>query len=218
MAAPFPPPPQYPTGGPQPKKSNKTLWIILGVIGAFVVVCCIGGIVLAALSSDDTNNDAGSAPATAPATDVVDPSGSAPADEPSATPRAVGINTPVRDGKFEFVVKSVKCGETKIGSEYLNQTAQGQYCLVAMSVKNIGDEAQTFDSSPQKAYNASGQQYDADGTAAIYVNDNSQTFLENINPGNSVTGTIVFDIPKNQKLTKLELHDSMFSGGVAVTL
>jgi hypothetical protein len=31
-----------------------------------------------------------------------------------------------------------------------------------------------------------------------------------------VTGTLVFDIPKDGKLASLELHDSTFSGGVAV--
>ena len=43
--------------------------------------------------------------------------------------------------------------------------------------------------------------------------------LEQINPGNSVGGKIVFDIPKNAKPETIELHDDrLFSGGVAVSL
>jgi hypothetical protein len=33
-----------------------------------------------------------------------------------------------------------------------------------------------------------------------------------------VTGTLVFDVPKGTKPSKLELHDSPFSGGVEVQL
>ena len=35
-------------------------------------------------------------------------------------------------------------------------------------------------------------------------------------PRQQVKGKVYFDIPKGAKLTKLELHDSMFSGGVKV--
>jgi hypothetical protein len=48
--------------------------------------------------------------------------------------------------------------------------------------------------------------------------ENNQTFLNNINPGNEVTGTLVFDVPAGVELAALELHDSLFSGGVKVAL
>ena len=48
--------------------------------------------------------------------------------------------------------------------------------------------------------------------------EDNKTFLEDINPGNSVVGTVVFDVPKGTKVTELELHDSAFSGGVKVAL
>ncbi|WP_430502580.1 DUF4352 domain-containing protein [Micromonospora trifolii] len=133
-------------------------------------------------------------------------------------PKTAKVGEPARDGKFEFTVKSSKCGVAKIGSEPLVQKAQGQFCLVTLNVKNIGKEAQMFDGSSQKAYAADGTEYSADTGAAIYANKNAETFLNDVNPGNQVNGVVVFDIPKNVKLTKLELHDSMFSGGVTVAL
>jgi hypothetical protein len=42
--------------------------------------------------------------------------------------------------------------------------------------------------------------------------------VEPINPGNAVAGVILFDLPRGAKPTKIELHDSVFSGGVTVTL
>ena len=128
------------------------------------------------------------------------------------------VGDPARDGKFEFTVKSTKCGVRKVGSDLLGAKAQGQFCLVTLKVKNIGKKSQMFDGSSQKAYAADGTEYSADGAAAIYANENAETFLNDINPGNQVTGVVVFDIPKGVKLTKLELHDSPFSGGVTVAL
>ncbi|WP_233599850.1 DUF4352 domain-containing protein [Micromonospora sp. M71_S20] len=124
------------------------------------------------------------------------------------------IGQPARDGKFEFTVKSSKCGVAKVGYSVLGEKAQGQFCLITINVKNIGKESQMFDGSSQKAYAADGTEYSADTGAAIYSNQNAETFLNDINPGNQVTGVVVFDIPKKVKLTKLELHDSPFSGGV----
>ncbi|SCG70284.1 DUF4352 domain-containing protein [Micromonospora halophytica] len=128
------------------------------------------------------------------------------------------VGQPARDGKFEFTVKSTKCGVAKVGTDLLGAKAQGQFCLVTVNVKNIGKESQMFDGSSQKAYAADGTEYSADGGAALYANKNAETFLNEINPGNQVTGVVVFDIPKKVTLIKLELHDSPFSGGVDVAL
>ncbi|WBB80413.1 DUF4352 domain-containing protein [Micromonospora sp. WMMD882] len=147
-----------------------------------------------------------------------DTAGSAAQGGDDAPAKTAKIGEPARDGKFEFTVKSSKCGVAKVGSDLLGAKAQGQFCLVTVNVKNIGKEAQMFDGSSQKAYDADGTEFSADNGAAIYANKDAETFLNDINPGNQVTGVVVFDIPKGVKLTKLELHDSPFSGGVDVTL
>ena len=64
---------------------------------------------------------------------------------------------------------------------------------------NIGKEAQTLDASSQYLYGSGGQRYDADTEAAVYLGVNqTRTFLEDINPGNSVNGVLIYDIPKGQ--------------------
>jgi Domain of unknown function (DUF4352) len=137
----------------------------------------------------------------------------APAEE------AAGMGSPVRDGKFEFVVSKVDCGKTRLGDTNFGKDAQGQFCTVNVKVTNIGREAQTLDASSQYLYGSGGQRFDADTEAALYLGVNqTRTFLEDINPGNSVNGILVFDIPKGEKPTKIELHDSPFSGGVTVEL
>ncbi|WP_319463789.1 DUF4352 domain-containing protein [Micromonospora sp. RTP1Z1] len=153
--------------------------------------------------------------ATDDATSKADAGGAKGEDKPAKTAK---IGQPARDGKFEFTVKSSKCGVAKVGTSMLGDKAQGQFCLITINVKNIGKEPQTLDGSSQKAYTANGTEYSSDTEAGLYANKEQSTFFEEINPGNQVTGVFVFDIPKNVKLTKLELHDSAFSGGVTVSL
>lgn len=130
---------------------------------------------------------------------------------------AAGIGTPVRDGKFEFVVNGIECGATEVGNEYFNEQAQGQYCMLDLTITNIGDEAQYFSGENVTLYNAEGQKYSADTGASIYLEDSSSVF-EEINPGNTLAGTVVFDIPAGASPVEVELRDSAFSGGVKVKL
>jgi hypothetical protein len=57
-------------------------------------------------------------------------------------------------------------------------------------------------------------------SAGRHANDENQTFLEEINPGNQVKGTLVFDIPKKSKPDKLLLKAGVlgFSEGVIVNV
>ena len=191
--------------GPEPVK--KRSWFarhkILTGLGAIVVLF----IVVSAANGGPKN-----APVVGAATPATDVTQAAPAPAPAAA----AIGTPVRDGKFEFTVTSIEPGVPSVGSDAFGQKAQGQFVLIHLTIKNIGDKAQYFDGSSQKAFDAQGREFSADSAAAIYLSD-SNSFLNEINPGNAVAGTVVFDMPLDAKIAKVELHDSPFSGGVDVT-
>jgi Domain of unknown function (DUF4352) len=145
------------------------------------------------------------------------PSSGGPPPQPprKSWPRRHGIGAKVRDGKFEFVVTRV----THAKSDGMGGTAQGEYTVLHLTVTNIGSESQTLDDSAQHAYDAAGHKYDASTQANIGLNQaGSAPFLESINPGNSVTGLVAFDMPVGDQAVKAELHDSIFSGGVTVSL
>jgi Domain of unknown function (DUF4352) len=84
------------------------------------------------------------------------------------------------------------------------------------SASHISTKPQTFFGSNQKLF-VGKRQYDADDAASVYL-PGSKSLMEPINPGNAVAGTILFDVPAGAKPTKIELHDSVFSGGVNVAL
>ena len=204
----------------RPWYAKKRVLIPAGIVALLIAMGALGG------GGDDAapvSADTKPTPSSAPVvTQGATPAPAKPAAaKPSAAakpaaPKVAGIGTKVRDGKFEFVVSSVKCGIAKVGeSEYLQKKAQGQFCAVAMKVTNIGDEPQSMFADNQYAYDAKGRKLSADSEASIY-DDSSQVLWEEINPGNSVKGKVYFDIPKGAKITKLELHDSVFSGGVDV--
>ncbi|MFG1751504.1 DUF4352 domain-containing protein [Streptosporangium sandarakinum] len=194
------PPPVHPRFVAAPKKKG-------GCLRAFVVgVVVLAGLVLVGVSvllsnggDDSPGSDTGAA-------------------APAGKRAAAGIGDTVKDGKFSFKVTKVEKGVERVGDQYIGSDAQGQYVLVHVTVKNIGDEAQMFLDSAQKLIDTAGREYDADSGAAVLGLKNSNAFLNNINPGNSVSGILLFDVPDDFRIKAVELHDSPFSGGIQVAL
>ena len=127
------------------------------------------------------------------------------------------IGTSASDGKFTFVIWKVKCGVKTVGTGFTKSTAQGRYCLVDMSVKNTGDEAQTIFSDNMKLIDDQGREFETDSGAMMF-SDNQDLWLNELNPGIQVDGQLIFDLPADAKPVTAELHDSAFSGGVEIDL
>ncbi|MFC4555487.1 DUF4352 domain-containing protein [Georgenia faecalis] len=145
-----------------------------------------------------------------------------PAEPPAepdapAEPAVPGIGDAVRDGKFEFVVTGIETGVAAVGGDLFGEEAQGQFVLVHMTVTNIGDAAQYFSGDDQILVDAAGREHSASSSAGLAIEDND-TFYNEINPGNTVDGTVVFDVPTDAAPVSIEVHDSMFSGGATVSL
>lgn len=190
------------------KKQSKGLAItgvVISSLGTLMLFSLIGGISKTANDLSSNSNSSSSS--------------SSSSSNSTSSKTTAKVGEPVRDGKFEFTVLSSQCGINEVGSEYLNKTAQGQYCKVSVKVKNVGDKPQSMSSSSQKLYSADNKQFSTDDTAMIYASSGSQNiWLNEINPGNEVTGDLIFDIPRDSTPAKIELFDSAFSGGAMVSL
>ncbi|GIM95483.1 DUF4352 domain-containing protein [Paractinoplanes toevensis] len=177
------------------------------------VLFACGAVAVLFLAGLAAHRYGGQEPAAATATAA----GAKPKATPSRKPPP-GVGDAVRDGKFEFVVSRVDCSRSKVGLEHLERTAKGKYCVVSLSVRNIADGSQYFLGRAQKAFDAAGTEFGNDEIAGVYANHDTQTFLQKLDPGERVAGKLVFDVPEQVELTRLELHDSLLSGGVKVTV
>jgi hypothetical protein len=148
-----------------------------------------------------------------PDTDL--PATSLPADDGNSSAAGttdpasiVKIGQPARGATFEFTVRKLKCGVSKVGDNFIHATAQGQFCLVTLRVKNVGSEPEAYSSYQQVATGRNGAKYYNDDEAEFWANSKDNLpFMKSINPGNSETGVLVYDIPKGGRLVSLELFD-----------
>lgn len=148
-----------------------------------------------------------------------------PSDLPTSVPSksaakddakpAAGIGDTVKDGDFAFTVTDVTTAAS-IGGAY-GEDAQGRFVIVHVTAKNNGNKAEMFDASNQTLFDGKGREF---STAEAQMYLESDAFLQDINPGNSVKGKLVFDMPKNAKADRIELHAGVFglSEGTTVSL
>ncbi|SEI10353.1 MULTISPECIES: DUF4352 domain-containing protein [unclassified Leifsonia] len=135
-----------------------------------------------------------------------------------AAPKAPGLNTPVTVGSFEYTATGSKDAGTTVGTAPLSQTAQGTFIEVDLTVKNVGNSAATFLSNYVKLVDGSGKTFDADPTATLYASPDQSAWIAAINPGNNLTGPILFDVPAGTKAVSIEVSDNAFSAGKTIDL
>jgi hypothetical protein len=176
-----------------PRRRRSGIRVLLFVAGLFAA-CCAGGATIALLTT-------------------ASPGGTGSLGE--APP---GINSVVSDGQFEFVVTAVTCGHESIGTLVKVKPSRGQYCIVDLTIKNTGSERQPFTDTLQRALDAQGAEFTADAGAGVVANNGLGTLWSVIEPGASMTGKIVYDLPKGSTIAKIELHHAIFSRGTTVTI
>ncbi|WP_067899088.1 DUF4352 domain-containing protein [Nocardia vaccinii] len=213
------PMPQY--SGPPPRKRVVWPWIL---IGGMVLMCggCFGLVGIAGNSSNSATRTTTRTTAAAAAEPMAPTSSAAPSTSaaPSITrgPAIAQAGSEVRDGKFSFVVTGIDSPVTALGdNEFLRRKAQGEFVVVHVRVSNIGTKPQSYFGGNQKLIDARGRQYTNDTMADIAINDSGVVGAD-INPGNSISVAIAFDVSPETVPATLEFHDSMFSGGARVSV
>jgi hypothetical protein len=191
-----------PAAPPPPKKSKAWLWVLLAIFGV-ILLFFVGCSVLIGTAIHDAATTGSSGSSSGGSSNSVAPAGSA-----------------VRDGKFEFQVTNTTVAKTvsdPTGNPYMTATAQGEFIVVTLSVRNVGDQPANYFGQNQKLIDTAGRQYGISSDAEMYMNS-SNNMMGDINPGNGMQVKVAFDVPFGTMPAKLELHDSMFSGGVTVAL
>jgi hypothetical protein len=178
-----------------------------------LLLCCAGVVIAVNVLGNDDDNNATSGTTTPRAT----PTPTAPMRAAPANPTGA-VGSTVTDGQLQFTVVSAQCGLSQVGTPDRHATAKGQYCVIGMTVRNVGSQSRLFSDLFQRGYDTNGDTHRPDSRAGAYANEGHAIFFSKITPGNEVSGSLVFDIPKDVQLKRLELHDSPGSQGVSVVV
>ncbi|MBB5078905.1 protein kinase domain-containing protein [Nonomuraea endophytica] len=123
-------------------------------------------------------------------------------------PSAAGEGASVQDGKLKFTVTATKCPKPA-------KTAERRQCRLSVRVSNIGQEARVLYPGQQKLID---QDDVLHGAARLLDKAGKEITPIRIDPGQSFTGALEFDLPKTASAEGAELHDSGLSRGVRVEL
>ncbi len=129
-------------------------------------------------------------------------------DEPQ--PFKIGMDVPV--GKFVYTVKSVKFAK-RLGNSMTNQTADGVFLLVNMTIRNNDTETRTLDGSLFKIKDTGGTEYEhsSSGSTALMLSGGKPLFLKQCQPKIPTAGILVFEVPDQSSPYVLELSGGYWS-------
>lgn len=207
----FAPPPQIVyVERPRPRRGCLfTLGVLVALLAGAATLLLIAGQALRGLIGGGV-----AAPTAPPEPSASSSSEPLPTTAPPARP---GVGDPVRDGKLEFVVLGVSCGVHQVAWALFTQQADGQFCVVDVSVTNTGTDQVIFPGAGQYVYTADDLRVRSASAANIVANQ-GHLDLWFIDGSATITVKLVFDIPAEATLATIELHDSLLSNGVTVAV
>ena len=98
-----------------------------------------------------------------------------------------------------------------IGNKYHTTQAQGVFILVFIAVTNGQNDVVTIDANSFKLIDDRGREFthSVDGETSLTMLGEKSLFLTEVNPGNTVTGYIVYDVPADTNIVRM-----FFRGGM----
>lgn len=162
------------------RRRRQTRLVALAVV-AFVAATLI--VLPRLLSGPETPENAGTDPLV----------GGPP--NPQGPARFAGIGQEARDGDLAFTVTSIDCGATEVVGT-VTRIAQGKFCLLALTMRNVGRGPIRFTGPAQMLEDAQSRRFGPDpaATSAHSANAGRDFLALTVNPGNEVAGVLVFDV------------------------
>ena len=177
--------------------------IITGILALMI----IGGI-------SSAMGKGGSSTATAPATSTP-VTASTPTKPVVAELSKEGVSSDVKISVTSFTSKD-SVGD----NQFSTAKAQGVFKLVGLSISNNQKDAITITSANFKLIDDQGREFSDSSEASMALgtstNKTESFILKQLNPGMSIDGVIVFDVPKDAKGFKLQATGGMT--GKVITL
>lgn len=186
---------------------------ILTVIGALIVL----GVAYSFIngSGSDTATP-GATTAAKPATTAT-AAGATTAAKPATTAAAAvaKIGTPVAVGDLTLTVTSVTDSK-ELKSVFGNK--KGNWKIVNVTIANNGKEQVTLNSSQFKLIEADGTEYGTDSDNIMYIDNDQNIFLAQLNPKLSLQGQTLFAVPPTVGELSLKFDAGLFGPSAKIAL
>lgn len=189
VGAPVPPP-------AAPKKKRNWLKIVGGVVLLLILAGCIKAV---------AGGGSTAAKSEAPAAPAGQTTSTAPKKEEPKKDAPAALNTPVKSGDMEFTVTGFACDVTV--ESFTTVTPQGHFCKLTLSAKNVGTKQVTLFDGQLVVKDAKGAEYKA-SSETFAVKD--VILAKQINPGNTLTGAVYYDVPVDVVPNLAELKGDLF--------
>lgn len=110
------------------------------------------------------------------------------------------IGKPIEIGHFVYTINNVSFRKS-VGDEYMEETADGIYLLVNLSIKNISGETRTLDGSLFAITDKSGTKYEYSNNAstALEMSGKKTLFLKECQPRITTKGVLIFEVPQKDE-------------------
>ena len=210
---------------PAEKKAKKPIykrvWFwILAVIALAVIATSVGGDEEegeVSESSDDSGSEEG-AETDDSSGDESEASDEEEADEGSEEAEVASLGEPVAVGDWEITVSSVGERTAQVGDEFLSTDAQGEFLPVEVSLTNNGSSAESFFASDFVVIDTDDREFSYSSDASMYSGEAGLSILDEVNPGNTLSGYLYFDVAETADIQKVHIDDGWFSDPIEVNL
>lgn len=207
---------------PAEKKAKKPIykrvWFwILAIIALAVIGTAIGGDDEGEASESSEESGAeGSAEAEDSSAD--EDEASSDEGEESEDVEVASLGEPVVVGDWEITVVSVGERTAQVGDEFLSTEAQGEFLPVEVTLTNNGSSAENFFASDFVVIDADDREFSYSSDASLYSGDAGLSILDEVNPGNTLSGYLYFDVAETADIQKVHINDGWFADPIEVNL
>ena len=96
-----------------------------------------------------------------------------------------------------------------------SEKANGVFVIIDVEIENTGKSAKYLSDSLVKLVDVQGREFSPNTAAAIYLKpEGSALMFEQVNPGITKKGKIVYDVPENVKTFNVKITSSIFSSNI----
>ena len=107
---------------------------------------------------------------------------------------AYAIGDKVVSGDIAYTITNVQTSPT-LSNEYSSTSADGIFVIVDMNLENVGKETITMTSNYVKLVDDQARIFESDTDSWMYIDNNDNVLLKQLQPGLQTKGRIVFDVP-----------------------